>query len=185
MKKKCFFMLLAMLILLPLSASAATLSIEYENVSKNDNSDGTRTEVVKLYATSDSDSFAWGDVTLSLSYGNAFVSSKCEGDGAFILTAGGSDTLPSSCTFSAPSGSNQVGKKVLLGKFTRTYKTDAGLDCAMDMMIKSNEFTSPNVPIKPNPGTGVQIPYAVIGGGVALAAVVFLTVRRQSKFYKI
>ncbi|MBE6155391.1 MAG: hypothetical protein E7164_01380 [Firmicutes bacterium] len=180
-KAMLYLMVLGMFLVAPFSVSATTsASISNTPVSSEKSEDGkTVKKTYEVYiATTENESLE--DVDFGFKYGSAITEFKCDGAGSFALEnqeSTGANTV--SCKFAVPNDGEASGEKILVGKVVVTAKVDAAdEDCTI-------EYVYEGATGKINPATGVNIPYAVIAGGIVLAAGVYFVTKKKTKLYQI
>lgn len=182
MKKAMLYLLvLGLMLVAPFSVNATTsASISNTPISSEKSEDGTT--VLKTYevyiTTTENESL--NDAEFGFKYGSAITEFKCDGAGEFALdnqTTTGESSV--TCKFVVPNEGSASGEKILVGKVVvRANMNAADEDCTIEYVY--NGATG-----KINPPTGVNIPYAVITGGIILAAGVYFVTKKRTKLYKI
>lgn len=183
MKIKRFlgFIALAVAILLPMSANAATIRIpeKYGELPYVKNADGTYTADIPLILV---DGTSWTEaIPLQISRINTEIVSV-EGVGIWTYSQTG-DTIGDTIYLTPTAPETRTGEFVAA---KITYKV-------VDPSVKPCEFavacnqSKAEVVIKDveNPKTGNVLPYAVIVGGIAIAGAVYYVTRKNNKLYNI
>lgn len=168
-KRFLVFIVMAMLLVLPIKANAASYSLSYE---ESQDSDGNTLVTVKG-AQTDHTSYSFTvDMTL-----NNMELIDAQGSGNWTITVSGT-------TLTFTSNTPETSSEFTLGTL-KFKKVNAAEKC--DVLFTCNGETKKVTPDKPvtNPKTGNVLPYAVIVSGLVIAGTVYYVTRKNTKLYKI
>ena len=170
-KKILGFIAIAVAVLLPMSAKAATWGLTYD--SKTD-AEGYTIVTVKGIQEGTTTAFSQA-FTADMELKNMELVSY-EGAGVWEVTVSG-NTL----TFIPSTPVTDAQTTLATLKFK---KVDTAAECSV--IFTCNEQTKTVTPSTPeNPKTGSALPYAVIVAGIAIAGAVYYVTRKNNKLYNI
>ena len=170
-KKFLGFIVLAVTVLLPMSAKAATWGMN-NNFTQTENADGTVTVELEFFQ-SEGNSLTNLSTTMILT--NVEVV-NVEGVSPWNVTQSGNELTLIAST--PETRTSFTAAKV-------TYKKiDTAKECKIEFVC--NGETKTKTPSTPeNPKTGNVLPYAVIVAGIAIAGAVYYVTRKNNKLYNI
>ena len=173
MKKLLGFIALAVLVILPIKASAATYGIAFEKTEETDDY-----FVVTIKAKQDTaNTFTAGSysATMTIKEGAQYVEGSATGNGNWAITVSGNQIIMTL-------GTGQTELEAIVG--TLKFNKIASTNC--DVLFECNGKTTTVTPSTPNnPKTGNALPYAVIAVGMGIAGAVYYVTRKNTKLYKI
>ena len=182
MKRAMLYLLvLGLLLMAPFNVNATTAaSISNTPVDSKNSEDGK--SVIKTYdvyiTTTENEELETAE--FGFEYGSAITKFECADAGEFVvedqeITAENKLT----CKFSVPNDGSASGEKILVGKVKVTAKMNAAdEDC---QIIYSYNGAKGKI----NPPTGVNVPYTIIVGGIAIAAGLYFVTKKKTKLYQI
>ncbi len=179
-------LLVCLLVVIPIAVSAEVklkpvISNKPVNTETIANNKEVRTYAVEIEPSDTSKKIS--EATFTFDYSSAVTDLVCDDnpENGFVATT---DKTGNSrkCTFAIPESKEGVaGQKIKIGYVKVTVdKTAKDEDCVINYSLDGVKGT-----IKPNPETGMNIPYAVIGIGAVTVAVIYFATRRKNKLYKI
>lgn len=174
MKIKRFlgFIALAVAVLLPMSAKAASWGMSFEKTEDTDDY-----FVVTIKATQDqANTFTAGlyTATMTIEEGAQYVEGSATGNGDWQVTVTGN-------TITMTLANNMIDLNGTVG--TLKFNKISTENC--DVLFECNGKTTTVKPTPENPKTGNVLPYAVIVGGIAIAGAVYYVTRKNNKLYNI
>lgn len=175
MKKFLGFIALAVLVILPIKASAATRSISFVDNGDFDADTGYFTVTVK--GTQSGGSSITDPIQSTMTLTNVeYVDGEEVVNGSWNVYREGT-TL----TFTPSVAVSDSSFTIVTLKFK---KIDANAECGV--LFQCNDVTKKITPGKvTNPKTGSALPYAVIMSGIVIACGVYYVTRKNAKLYKI
>lgn len=179
-------LLVCLLVVIPMAVSAeVTLKPIISNTPVKTEA-GTNNTEIRTYAVEIAPSDSTKKITeatFTFDYSSAVKTLDCEDNPAngFIASTV-IDGNGKKCTFAIPESKDGIaGQKIQVGYVKITVdKTAKDEDCVINYSLDGVKGQ-----IKPNPETGMNIPYAVIGIGAVTVAVIYFATRRKNKLYKI
>lgn len=171
-KKFLGFIALAVAVLLPMSAKAATWGMAFEKTEETADS-----FTVTIKAKQDqAGAFTAGvyTATMSMEEGAQFDTYTSDSSGKWTVTVSGN-------TITMVLSENMTETEGVVG--TLTFKKVGTENCRVEFICEGKTTTVDPTP--ENPKTGNVLPYAVIGVGMALAGVVYYVTRKNNKLYNI
>lgn len=179
-------LLVCLLVVIPMAVSAeVTLKPVISNTPIKTEAGANNTEI-RTYAVEIEPSDTTKKISeakFTFDYSSAVKTLTCEDEpnNGFIATTNTSGA-GKQCTFAIPESKEGIaGQKIKVGYVKVTVDKNAkDEDCVINYSLDGVKGT-----IKPNPQTGMNIPYAVIGIGAVTVAVIYFATRRKNKLYKI
>jgi len=182
MKKVMLYLLVFGFILgVPFNVDASTEAVISNTPASSEKSEDGKT-VVNTYEiyikTTENESLS--EVEFEFEYGAAITKFECADGGNFkVFSQDITGENAVNCTFAVPNDGDASGEKILVGKVVVNAKADApDEDCQIN-------YSYDGATGKINPPTGVNIPYAIIAGGLVLAAGVYFVTKKKTALYKI
>ena len=171
-KKFLGFIALAVVVLLPMSAKAASWGLSYPY---EEDSEGYTVVTIKGSQDGTTSAFA-NALTVEMTLNNLELVSA-EGNDAWTVTATGNTLtlIPSTPVTDA---------KFTIGTL-KFKKIDTAAECNVKFVCQDQVKTVDPNPTPENPKTGNVLPYAVIVAGIGIAGAVYYVTRKNNKLYNI
>ena len=170
-KKFLGFMALAVLVILPIKANAASYGIGWSDTCKEDPNDSNYCTVTITGTISDGGSISTALAATMTLQGLEYDSAQ--GSGNWLVTVSGTEIT---MTPSSPETNSQFTVGTIRFKKIST-------PCKAEFVCEGKKTTV--TPPVTNPKTGNALPYAVIGAGIVIAGAVYYVTRKNTKLYKI
>ena len=172
-KKFLGFMALAVLVILPIKANAASYGIGWSNSCTPDPNDKDYCTVTITGTISDGGSISTALAATMTLQNMEYISA--EGSGNWLVTVSGAEIT---MTPSSPEANSQFTIGTL-----RFKKINSAEKCKVEITCEGKKTTV--TPPVTNPKTGNALPYAVIGAGIVIAGAVYYVTRKNTKLCKI
>lgn len=145
---------------------------------KEDNGDGTLTYYypITVNNTGDFATKPFEKVEVQFTFGSAITSYTCSGTGKYTATQTNAAN-GGKCTFTSSAADPGTGDKISIGTLVVVLQKD-GKDCSIKARYLGVESDIV-------PETGVSVPYAIILGGVVLAAGVYFVTKKKTRLQRI